>query len=169
MSARLEVVAGKATGMSLVVDGELVIGRQAQGAGRLADDDEISRTHARVALDASGFCSIEDLGSTNGTFVNGLQISGARTLSEGDTIELGGTTLVVREISTPATQPARGGPQQPPVTPGTDGIAPPPAVLSLQLEVDFATREAKIAFDDRLEPLHLVFEDGQWRPASGSG
>ncbi len=97
-SARLEVVAGNAAGTSIVVDDELVIGRQAEGPGKLADDEEISRSHARVTLDASGFCAIEDLGSTNGTFVNGLRISTAQTLSAGDTIELGATTLVVREL-----------------------------------------------------------------------
>jgi pSer/pThr/pTyr-binding forkhead associated (FHA) protein len=97
-TARLEVVAGNATGMSIVVEDELLIGRHAQGAGRLADDAEISRSHARVTLEGSGFCAVEDLGSTNGTFVNGLRINGPATLSEGDTIELGSTTLVVREL-----------------------------------------------------------------------
>jgi predicted component of type VI protein secretion system len=96
--ARLEVVAGKAVGMSILVEDELLIGRHAEGAGRLADDDEISRSHARVTLDASGFYAIEDLGSTNGTFVNGLRISVPQTLAVGDTIELGGTTLAVREL-----------------------------------------------------------------------
>jgi len=118
MPARLEVVAGKAMGMSILVEGELVIGRQTQGAGRLADDDEISRTHARVALDADGYCAIEDLGSTNGTFVNGVRISAPCTLSEGDTIELGGTIMVVRDLPIPAAgQVAGDGVQQPTVVP----------------------------------------------------
>ena len=102
--ARFEVVAGRAIGMSILLDDELLIGRHADGAGRLADDDEISRSHARVSLDRSGFCAIEDLGSTNGTFVNGLRISGPQTLSVGDTIEVGGTTLVVRELPIPTTE-----------------------------------------------------------------
>jgi pSer/pThr/pTyr-binding forkhead associated (FHA) protein len=97
-TVRLEVVAGRAVGMSILFDDELLIGRHADGAGRLAGDDEISRSHARVSLDRSGFCAIEDLGSTNGTFVNGLRITGPQTLSVGDTIEVGGTTLVVREL-----------------------------------------------------------------------
>jgi pSer/pThr/pTyr-binding forkhead associated (FHA) protein len=102
--ARFEVVAGRAIGMSILIDDELLIGRHADGAGRLADDEEISRSHARISLDRSGFCAIEDLGSTNGTFVNGLRINGPQTLSVGDTIELGGTTLVVRELPVPTTE-----------------------------------------------------------------
>lgn len=88
--------------MSILVEDELLIGRQTDGAGRLAEDEEISRSHARVTLDTSGFCAIEDLGSTNGTFVNGLRISGPTTVSEGDTIELGATTLAVRELPQPS-------------------------------------------------------------------
>ena len=116
--ARLEVVAGRATGMSILLDDELLIGRHADGAGRLADDEEISRSHARVSLDRSGFCAIEDLGSTNGTFVNGLRISGPQTLSVGDTIEVGGTTLVVRELPIPASERSlKAVPPQPTVSP----------------------------------------------------
>ena len=170
MAAHLEIVAGKGIGTSIVVDGELVIGRVAQGAGRLAEDEEISGTHARITLDASGVCAIDDLGSTNGTFVNGSRIFEPQTLSEGDTIELGGTTLVVREIQTEATQPAPVGPPQPTIARDAEGvIAPPPAVLSLKLEVDFDAREATIAFDEASQPLRLVFEDGEWRPASEEG
>jgi predicted component of type VI protein secretion system len=104
--ARFEVVAGRAIGMSILLDDELLIGRHADGAGRLADDDEISRSHARISLDRAGFCAIEDLGSTNGTFVNGLRIAGPQTLSVGDTIEVGGTTLVVRELPIPSSERA---------------------------------------------------------------
>jgi len=182
----LEVVAGKAIGMSILVDDELLIGRHADGAGRLAEDDEISRSHARVSLDRSGFCAIEDLGSTNGTFVNGLRITGGQTLSEGDTIEVGGTTLVVRELPIPATErtlksvpPRRtkvpgshsAAPAESQLTPTTLGPgaqrvpADPPATLSLQLDVDFDAREARIVFADGSEPVRLVFDDGSWRPA----
>jgi predicted component of type VI protein secretion system len=105
-TARFEVVAGRAIGMSILLDDELLIGRHADGAGRLADDEEISRSHARISLDRSGYCAIEDLGSTNGTFVNGLRISAPQTLSVGDTIEVGGTTLVVRELPVPTSERA---------------------------------------------------------------
>ena len=118
--ARLEVVAGRAIGMSVLIDDELLIGRHADGAGRLADDEEISRSHARISLDRSGFCAIEDLGSTNGTFVNGLRLAGPQTLSVGDTVEVGGTTLVVRELPIPATERSlKAGRPQPTMAPGS--------------------------------------------------
>jgi FHA domain len=122
--ARFEVVAGRAVGMSILLDDELLIGRHAEGAGRLADDEEISRSHARISLDRSGFCAIEDLGSTNGTFVNGLRITGPQTLSVGDTIEVGGTTMVVRDLPVPVTErPLKAARPQPTAAPGTS--APP--------------------------------------------
>lgn len=111
--------------MSLLVENELLIGRHAQGAGRLAEDTEISRTHARFTLEQSGFCAVEDLGSTNGTFVNGLRINGPQTLSEGDTIELGATTLVVRDLpGTAPDVPAQTPPTQATMAPGS-GVAVP--------------------------------------------
>lgn len=123
--ARLEVVAGRAIGMSILVDDELLIGRHAEGAGRLADDEEISRSHARLSLDRTGFCAIEDLGSTNGTYVNGLRITGPDTLSEGDTIEVGATTLVVRELPIPHSEHTlRAIPSRSTVVPGGAAAAP---------------------------------------------
>lgn len=117
--------------MSILLDDELLIGRHADGAGRLADDEEISRSHARISVDRSGFCAIEDLGSTNGTFVNGLRLAGPQTLSVGDTIEVGGTTLVVRELPIPASERSlKAVPQQPTITPS--GRAPAAAPSSSQ-------------------------------------
>ena len=98
---RLEVISGNATGDTIVVDDELVIGRHAEGAGRLSEDEEISRQHARISREATGDYAIEDLGSSNGTFVNGLRIQSPRLLALGDSIEAGATTLVVRAIVQP--------------------------------------------------------------------
>ena len=129
-TARIDVVAGKAAGISILVDGDLLIGRQAEGVGRLGEDEEISRSHAHVSVDSSGSCTIEDLGSTNGTFVNALRISAPQTLREGDTIEIGGTTLVVRELPSPvAEQPVRAAASQPTIVPGAPeaAVVPTPA------------------------------------------
>ena len=76
------------------------------------------------ASTAPGFCAIEDLGSTNGTYVNGLRITGPETLSEGDTIEVGATTLVVRELPIPHSEHTlRAIPSRPTVIPGS-AVAP---------------------------------------------
>jgi pSer/pThr/pTyr-binding forkhead associated (FHA) protein len=189
---RLEVISGNATGDTIVVEDELVIGRHAEGPGRLSEDEEISRRHARISREAGGDYAIEDLGSSNGTFVNGLRIQSPRLLALDDTIEVGGTTLVVRGIVQPepvAPAPvASGGPvpdlrsaptvfgrspvaHEPtpiaepaiPVEPATPS-APPPA---LKLDIDFDAREARIAFGEGGEMVRLVFEDGVWRVGSG--
>jgi len=169
-AARLQVVAGKAVGLSILIEDELIIGRSTEGAGRLADDDEISRLHARVSLDAGGFCAIEDLGSTNGTFVNGLRISSSHVLAEGDTIEIGQTTLVVRELPSAVTdattelKPQRQlTPEQPPAREAQPAREPPPPTLSLQVEVDFVHCEARVSLNEGVEPAKFSFRDGSWR------
>ncbi len=68
MREELDVVAGRAAGSRLTVADELVIGRAAEDDGRLGDDDEISRRHARIARGVDGRLVITDLGSTNGTW-----------------------------------------------------------------------------------------------------
>jgi pSer/pThr/pTyr-binding forkhead associated (FHA) protein len=51
-------------------------------------DDRASRRHARVEPVPAGYALV-DLGSTNGTFLNGVRLSGAVVLGDGDRIEVG--------------------------------------------------------------------------------
>jgi pSer/pThr/pTyr-binding forkhead associated (FHA) protein len=69
---------------------ELVIGRE--DAGLTIDDDELSRKHAAVRV-VGGDVEIEDLGSRNGTFVNGQRIDGPTRLGGGDSVKIGRTVL----------------------------------------------------------------------------
>jgi predicted component of type VI protein secretion system len=75
------------------VEEELVIGRDP--GGLVLDDPEVSRRHARVFCESSGRLSVEDLGSRNGTHVNGERVSGPRALAIGDRIAIGATVLQV--------------------------------------------------------------------------
>jgi pSer/pThr/pTyr-binding forkhead associated (FHA) protein len=103
---RLEAVAGNATGFSFEVEDRLVIGRNSEGPGRLADDPELSRHHAEIVRAPSGEFTIKDLSSTNGTFVNGTRLTVAAVLGVGDEIAVGGTKIAVRfapVIAPPAT------------------------------------------------------------------
>ena len=79
-SEELLVTGGPDKGRRLALGDEFVIGRAVSGEGRLADDPELSRRHARVVRDGGGRLMIEDLGSANGTFVNGVRVLGPRAL-----------------------------------------------------------------------------------------
>ncbi|HEX7841648.1 MAG TPA: sigma 54-interacting transcriptional regulator [Kofleriaceae bacterium] len=77
---------------NLPLDGEIVIGR-AEGAQVRLADKSVSRAHARISMHG-GRAEIVDLGSQNGTKVNGERIVGARPLLSGDVITILGATLV---------------------------------------------------------------------------
>jgi Protein of unknown function (DUF3662)/FHA domain len=98
--------AGSRPGLThvLVVDGpgtrhELTTGRNVIGRGTEADirlpDTGVSRKHVDVVLDG-GTAWVEDLGSTNGTLVNGRRIS-RQALADGDVIRIGHSVLVYRQ------------------------------------------------------------------------
>jgi two-component system, cell cycle response regulator len=91
--AYLIVLAGSNVGEMYRVDGpELVIGR-ASGAAIRLNDDGISRRHARLLQLENNQVLIEDLGSSNGTLVNGEPVT-QLTLHDGDKIRLGSTTIL---------------------------------------------------------------------------
>jgi diguanylate cyclase (GGDEF)-like protein len=74
--------------IELPVDGSLVLGRGPAADVDFAACTEISRAHARV-WEAGGVVRVEDLGSRNGTFVNGDPVTESRTLASGDALQLG--------------------------------------------------------------------------------
>jgi PAS domain S-box-containing protein len=72
--------------------GECFIGRAPEVTLRL-EDPGISRRHAKVVLSRTGTCKVVDLGSKNGTYVNGLKVRSS-TLREGDRIRIGAATAL---------------------------------------------------------------------------
>jgi RND superfamily putative drug exporter len=91
------VVAGRAVGRTIDVTADpIVFGRSQEGLAGLGRDPVLSREHARVSAFDGGGILLEDLGSTNGTFVNGGRVAAPTVLRDGDVIWLGSTTLVVR-------------------------------------------------------------------------
>ncbi|MBW1810077.1 MAG: FHA domain-containing protein [Deltaproteobacteria bacterium] len=67
------------------------IGRTSECDLYLGDDDRISRVHARLDWDGTGWVLV-DMGSTNGTLINGEKVA-ERKLEPGDVIEIGDTEL----------------------------------------------------------------------------
>lgn len=89
----LTVLTGGMSGQLFkVTRGEAVIGRAANAEVKV-EDDGISRTHARLRSE-TGRAWIEDMGSRNGTFVNGHKIEVATELREGDKIQVGRGTVL---------------------------------------------------------------------------
>ena len=72
----------------------MTIGR-AESSSIPLDDAAVSRLHAVLQCYPGGW-SIRDLGSANGTFVNGEPLAGERQLRPGDEIRVGGVSLVFR-------------------------------------------------------------------------
>ncbi len=100
----LRFISGKYQGgeYPLQESGELVIGRSSD-LDMVLIEDMVSRKHAKISL-TPGQITIADLGSTNGTFVNGEKVKRAR-LKEGDRILIGTSILKLVSVTRQAGQP----------------------------------------------------------------
>ena len=147
----LRVVEGPAAGRELKIpaDGELVIGRAAGPPGDLAADPGLSRRHAMLRH-ADGKLTIEDLGSLNGTAVNGTPITMPKELSAGDRVTLGSSAIEIAEV--PGT-----------LEPPEELSEPVGARIKITLELDLENGMADLTTEGgpglkvRREP------DGSWR------
>jgi pSer/pThr/pTyr-binding forkhead associated (FHA) protein len=83
---------GNQAGLSAELSaGVVMIGRGAD-CQLILDDDYVSTRHARVVSTPNGIY-VEDLGSTNGTYVNGQRITAPTTITLADTVRIGKTIL----------------------------------------------------------------------------
>ena len=72
---------------------EVTVGRAA-GCQIIVDDNYVSQLHARLFL-RDGQLLVEDLGSTNGTYLNRAKVSGPTVMQRGDRLQVGNTVLDV--------------------------------------------------------------------------
>jgi pSer/pThr/pTyr-binding forkhead associated (FHA) protein len=127
---------GARSGERIEVLDELVVGRE--NADVTVDDDEVSRRHLAVRPHDDGV-ELEDLGSTNGTFVDGARLSAAVVISESARVTIGETEIEIEvEVPEPEVDPSltrvRERPQVPdatvvrstPVAPAPAEAPPPP-------------------------------------------
>jgi hypothetical protein len=134
--ASLWVMTGSLEGQSVKVTGELVIGRE--NADLTVDDAEVSRRHVAVRLQ-SGQLEVEDLGSANGTFVNGSRIEGPVKVGGGAKIRIGKTEFEVRGVLPPRVE--KHAPTQAEASP----IADPQATRATPIADPQVTKAAPIA------------------------
>jgi pSer/pThr/pTyr-binding forkhead associated (FHA) protein len=77
------------------LDGSTTLGRGVECELRL-DDTYVSQQHARI-FDRGGNWYVEDLGSTNGTYLNQQRVSSSSEVHPGDTLKVGKTVLELRK------------------------------------------------------------------------
>jgi pSer/pThr/pTyr-binding forkhead associated (FHA) protein len=77
---------------------QLTVGRDATN-DIVINDAEVSRRHARLTFQGGKYV-LEDLGSTNGTFVNGQRLAGPRVLKAGEVVSFGEQIILVFEVTT---------------------------------------------------------------------
>jgi pSer/pThr/pTyr-binding forkhead associated (FHA) protein len=100
----LEIVEGPQAGRRIPVSGPLELGRDPGASAQLLEDERVSRRHARLTP-AEGGVLVEDLDSTNGTFVNGDEIHSPARLVPGDKLLVGVTLLELRTAAQVAARP----------------------------------------------------------------
>ena len=128
---------GPTPGATFILEGDqLTIGRDSTNEVSI-NDAEISRRHARLTFQGGKYV-LEDLGSTNGTFVNGQRLAGPRVLKTGEVISFGEQIVLVFEVTTndpgatmvsprAAAVPSISRPTSPPPPPPADYIGSIPA------------------------------------------
>lgn len=75
-------------------DSPILIGRSKKAAIKIRYDELASRKHALIYWQ-NGSCYLEDLDSTNGSYINDELIRGMRKLENGDILRLGGTEMAI--------------------------------------------------------------------------
>jgi len=112
----LTAIEGPLKGKRFVLRGQMVIGRSFDADIRV-DDLTVSRHHCRLSATPDGY-SVEDLGSGNGTFVNGERITEAVSLRNGDVLTVSNSAFrfdLEPEGASPVRVEERAGPEEAPI------------------------------------------------------
>jgi predicted component of type VI protein secretion system len=123
------VRSGPRTGERIELVGEIVVGRE--NADLTVADEEVSRRHLAVRPHEDGV-ELEDLGSTNGTFVDGARLAAVVVVSSGARVMLGETELEIEveepepEFDPGATRLRERPPERDATIVGSAPVAPPP-------------------------------------------
>lgn len=89
----LRITKGKQAGLTMALGDALKIGRSTD-CQLILDDDYVSTRHARIYRSGEGYL-VEDLGSTNGTYLNNEHLASPAPFTTADTLRIGRTLLVV--------------------------------------------------------------------------
>jgi pSer/pThr/pTyr-binding forkhead associated (FHA) protein len=148
---KLLVTSGSAAGHELELEQELVVGRE--DADLVIADSEMSRRHAVLRPVDQGV-EVEDLGSTNGTYVDGERISRPVTITIHGTVRMGTSELAV-DVSLPETTRIAPGQPQATLIGSSPGLA---ATVAREVPVPLtapADEPFEPGSESRIESPHL--------------
>jgi FHA domain len=137
MAAQFQFVmrSGPTPGATYSLEGDqIVIGRDSSN-GVVINDAEISRKHSRLTFQGGKYV-LEDLGSTNGTFVNGQRLAGPVVLKSGDVVSFGEQIVLMYDalsVDAGATVISSRKSSSAPVVPPSAQVMPPPPSYSTPL------------------------------------
>ena len=95
MTWKIQAITGELTGQEISIDRDMLVGRH-QTADILLQQSEISRKHAAFLLKEQALW-LQDLGSSNGTYVNDVQIAAETLLKQGDIVQFASLKFSVFE------------------------------------------------------------------------
>ena len=122
MNYVLQVVRGRSATTTLrLADGVTSLGRHDDCIIRIKSS-QVSRRHCEI-IDSDGRLTLRDLGSSNGTFVNGKRVIGQQALKVGDEVTVGSVTLRVATLGPSAAAPHPQAAKKPGDTAVVDAVA----------------------------------------------
>jgi predicted component of type VI protein secretion system len=167
MNYALQVVRGRSAANSLrLMDGVNSIGRHDDCQIRIRSS-QVSRRHCELFEEGNKLI-LRDLGSSNGTFVNGKRVLGQQTIKPGDVLTIGGVTLRV-DLLGAATKPATASPGPQPAAKDTAEVdAQPVAEDDFEMELQEDEEEFEVALDNEPDHIDIIPLDDEPPPGQPS-
>lgn len=140
---------GPTPGVTFPLEGDqLTIGRDSTN-GVAINDAEVSRRHSRLSFQGGKYV-LEDLGSTNGTFVNGQRLAGPVVLKPGDVVSLGEQIVLMYDAINMDPGATMAAPRR------SARVAPPPAPVQAAAPGYSAPPPVAPAKNTNLVPIFIV-------------
>ena len=150
----LSIGSGSGSGKVVEVTGDKFVVGRAEGSDLVLDDPKISGQHASLEALSDGRAVLRDLGSTNGTFVNGRRIDAPGTSTGGETLSFGDTQAAA-SLEKGVAQTVFGG-APPAEPPGEQAAEQPRPKLTSAIERIKTQRSARYAFGAAVGALIAV-------------
>jgi len=170
MNYALQVVRGRSEANTLrLMDGINSIGRHDDCKIRIRSS-QVSRRHCELFEEGNKLI-LRDLGSSNGTFVNGKRVLGQQTLKPGDVLTIGGVTLRVDLLGAAPQPETTTHVPQPPANDTAEVDALPVAEEDFEMELEEEEEEFEVALDndpDHIDIIPLEDEPQPVQPSQGT-